>query len=167
MQYSFGLNSCFHERLELVIAKVALGAGVLILCSYITLPLYALVPQMGSNMKRSIFDEQTSKALKKWHMAVKKRQGKVGRSPTRTLGDGSASPTTSTGSTVLSQGATLHRLKTTGHSTRSFAYEDREASDVEGDHSESHRPPNSLLELIQVRRRPKQAHPTQREKYIM
>ncbi|KAK2977166.1 hypothetical protein RJ640_027779 [Escallonia rubra] len=137
MQYSFGLNSCFHEKLGLVIAKVALGGGLLILCSYITLPLYALVTQMGSNMKRSIFDEQTSKALKKWHMAVKKRRGKAGRSPTRTLGDGSASPTTSMGSTVLSQGATLHRFKTTGHSTHSSAYEDHEASDVEGDHSES------------------------------
>lgn len=31
---------------------------------------------MGSHMKRSIFDEQTSKALKKWHQAVKKKHEK-------------------------------------------------------------------------------------------
>lgn len=28
---------------------------------------------MGSHMKKSIFDEQTSKAIKKWHMAIKKK----------------------------------------------------------------------------------------------
>ncbi|KAG6434878.1 hypothetical protein SASPL_106522 [Salvia splendens] len=44
-----------------------------IVCSYITLPLYALVTQMGSHMKKSIFDEQTSKALVSWHNKVKKK----------------------------------------------------------------------------------------------
>ena len=40
---------------------------------------------MGSTMKRSIFDEQTSKALKKWHKnAVKKKDDKA--TPTQTLG---------------------------------------------------------------------------------
>ena len=43
---------------------------------------------MGSHMKKSIFDEQTSKSLKKWHMAVKKKHGgRGGKSPTHTLGD--------------------------------------------------------------------------------
>ncbi|KAJ6391271.1 hypothetical protein OIU77_025290 [Salix suchowensis] len=92
--YSFGLKSCFHDNFDLVIAKVALGVGALILCSYITLPLYALVTQMGSRMKKSVFDEQTSKALKRWHMLVKKRHVKGGKTPTRTLG--SVSPSVST-----------------------------------------------------------------------
>ena len=86
---------------------------------------------MGSYMKKSIFDEQTSKALKKWHMAVKKKQGR--KSPTRRLGD--ASPTASVASTLHSTGPALHRFKTTGHSTRSFTYEDQEASDLETDPS--------------------------------
>ena len=43
------------------------------LCSYVTLPLYALVSQMGSTMKQSIFDEQTSKALKNWRAGAKKK----------------------------------------------------------------------------------------------
>ncbi|RVX21132.1 MLO-like protein 8 [Vitis vinifera] len=81
--YSFGLKSCFHNNFKLVIIKIALGVGVLFLCSYITLPLYALITQMGSNMKRSVFDEQTSKALKKWHMAVKKRHGGRQEGPLR------------------------------------------------------------------------------------
>ncbi|XVE87564.1 hypothetical protein DITRI_Ditri18aG0127700 [Diplodiscus trichospermus] len=125
--YSFGLKSCFHANFKLAIIKVGLGVGALCLCSYITLPLYALVTQMGSTMKKSIFDEQTSKALKKWHMAAKKKHGKAGKSPTRTLG-GSASPT----STVHSPERSLHRYRTTGHSTRSsYTYEDHDMSDIE------------------------------------
>ncbi|XP_050207547.1 MLO-like protein 9 [Mercurialis annua] len=91
--YEFGLNSCFHEHINLIYLRVALGIGAQILCSYITLPLYALVTQMGSTMKRSIFDEQTSKALMQWHKnAVKKKQeGKSDHIPTKTLG-GSPSP---------------------------------------------------------------------------
>ncbi|TYH10773.1 hypothetical protein ES288_A07G203700v1 [Gossypium darwinii] len=126
--YAFGIKSCFHADFTLAIIKVSLGVGVLCLCSYITLPLYALVTQMGSHMKRSIFDEQTSKALKKWHMAAKKR-GNARKSPTRAMG-GSTSPS----STLHSTGHSLHRYKTTGHSTRSsYNYEDRDMSDLEAE----------------------------------
>ncbi|KAJ8550162.1 hypothetical protein K7X08_033869 [Anisodus acutangulus] len=129
--YEYGLKSCFHDKFGFVIVKIALGVGVLFLCSYITLPLYALITQMGSNMKKSIFDEQTSKALKKWHMAVKKKQGTKGDKSPRTLGGGS--PRSSVGSPLHSIGRTLHRFKTTGHSTRSNGYDDLEASDLDND----------------------------------
>ncbi|CAL5418597.1 unnamed protein product [Camellia sinensis] len=68
--------------------------GVQFLCSYITLPLYALVTQMGSTMKRSIFDDQTSKALRNWHKNAlkKKSEGQPGPVATRTLGGGPGSP---------------------------------------------------------------------------
>ncbi|CAN6698955.1 unnamed protein product [Malus baccata var. baccata] len=138
--YSFGLKSCFHANFKLAIAKVILGVGVLCLCSYITLPLYALVTQMGSHMKRSIFDEQTSKALKKWHMAVKKKTH-GGKSPTRTLGGESSTISTMHSST---SGHTLHRFKTTGHSTRSATFEDHETSDPETDPQS----PSSTTHLI-------------------
>ncbi|KAI4374867.1 hypothetical protein MLD38_012810 [Melastoma candidum] len=85
--YEFGLKSCFHDNFNLVVIRVALGVGVQVLCSYITLPLYALVTQMGSTMKQSIFDDQTSKALKQWRKnARKKNEGKPGEPVTRTLG---------------------------------------------------------------------------------
>ncbi|XP_038885853.1 MLO-like protein 9 [Benincasa hispida] len=90
--YEFGLRSCFHDNFDLIIVRVALGVGVQILCSYITLPLYALVTQMGSTMKKSIFDEQTSKALKQWHRSALKKKNEGGKPdppPTRTLGGGS------------------------------------------------------------------------------
>ncbi|PHT54927.1 MLO-like protein 8 [Capsicum baccatum] len=129
--YEYGLKSCFHDKFGFVIAKIALGVGVLFLCSYITLPLYALITQMGSNMKKSIFDEQTSKALKKWHMAVKKKQGAKGDKSPRALGNGS--PRSSVGSPLHAVGSKLHRFKTTGHSTRFNGYDDLEASDLEND----------------------------------
>ncbi|CAI0434793.1 unnamed protein product [Linum tenue] len=71
--YEFGWKSCFHEHLVIPVIRVTIGIGAQFLCSYITLPLYALVTQMGSTMKRSIFDEQTSKALMQWHKKAHKQ----------------------------------------------------------------------------------------------
>ncbi|KAL7610040.1 hypothetical protein Lser_V15G12184 [Lactuca serriola] len=116
--YEYKISSCFHANIKLVILKLVIGVGVLILCSYITLPLYALVSQMGSNMKKSIFDEQTSKALMNWRMAaVKKKRGggsTGGNSPIRTLETPfSPGPTTPPSMMSQSTGATLHHPKTT------------------------------------------------------
>ncbi|XP_042376115.1 MLO-like protein 9 isoform X1 [Zingiber officinale] len=76
--YEFGLNSCFHDSSNAMIARLCLGVIVQVLCSYTTLPLYALVSQMGSQMKISIFDEQTSKAIKKWHQTAMKKKNPKG-----------------------------------------------------------------------------------------
>ncbi|KAK7409854.1 hypothetical protein VNO78_00215 [Psophocarpus tetragonolobus] len=84
--YEFGWASCFYEDNGLMIARVALGLGAQVVCSYVTLPLYALVTQMGSTMKKSIFDDQTSKALKQWHKNALKKKASKGRHETRTLG---------------------------------------------------------------------------------
>ncbi|KMZ71076.1 MLO-like protein [Zostera marina] len=64
--YSFGLRSCFHGNTKHTISRVFFGVSVQVLCSYVILPLYALVSQMGIHIKRSIFDEQTTESLKKW-----------------------------------------------------------------------------------------------------
>ncbi|EPS62478.1 hypothetical protein M569_12312, partial [Genlisea aurea] len=72
--YEFGTNSCFHTHFLLTIFRIGIGIGIQLLCSYITLPLYALVTQMGSHMKKAIFDEQTSRALMNWHKMVKKKK---------------------------------------------------------------------------------------------
>lgn len=51
---------------------------------------------MGSTMKRSIFDDQTSKALMNWHKNAKKRRPtKPGPIETRKLGSPGESPETS------------------------------------------------------------------------
>ncbi|KAG0457377.1 hypothetical protein HPP92_022534 [Vanilla planifolia] len=127
--YDFGLRSCFHENLKFIIGRVILGFIVQFMCSYITLPLYALVSQMGSHMKRSIFDEQTNLALKKWHQVVRKRhKGGASRSPIVSPG---TSPTTSPSSSPVHL---LHRYKTIGHSeelqNRCFSDNEREGSEA-------------------------------------
>ncbi|XP_050364400.1 MLO-like protein 10 [Argentina anserina] len=147
--YSFGLKSCFHANFKLAIAKVIVGGGVLCVCSYITLPLYALVTQMGSNMKKSIFDEQTSKALKKWHNAVKKKTAGA-KSPARTLGGSTVGGGSTSVTTVHSSGPTLHRFKTTGHSTRSSTFGDHEISDNEIDPLSPGSSTNLIVRVDQV-----------------
>ncbi|CAK8540136.1 unnamed protein product [Lathyrus sativus] len=128
--YSFGMENCLCLDHKLTIMKVVCGILMLCLCSYITLPLYALVTQMGSRMKRSIFDEQTSKALKKWHMTVKKKHGvvKLGKSKIVTM-DGSST----IGSTMQSTSPALHRFKTTGHSTGSSTFEEQDEYELSDD----------------------------------
>ncbi|KAJ6408780.1 hypothetical protein OIU84_008471 [Salix udensis] len=49
-----------------------MGVLIQILCSYVTLPLYALVTQMGSSMKPTIFNERVATALRNWHHTAKK-----------------------------------------------------------------------------------------------
>ncbi|EPS70534.1 hypothetical protein M569_04226, partial [Genlisea aurea] len=99
--YEFGLHSCFHRNFSLVIVRIIIGVGIQFLCSYITLPLYALVTQMGSHMKKSIFDEQTSKALKSWHNKAKKKDRPIPQ--TKKLGSPDGSPGFSPRRTVVDE----------------------------------------------------------------
>ncbi|KAM7280559.1 hypothetical protein ACFE04_007693 [Oxalis oulophora] len=68
----FGFQSCLHPNLDDVIIRITTGILVQILCSYVTLPLYALVTQMGSNMKPTVFNDGVAKAIRNWHHRAKK-----------------------------------------------------------------------------------------------
>ncbi|CAN0924279.1 MLO-like protein 5 [Linum grandiflorum] len=46
--YEFGMDSCFHEHHLIPLLRMAVGVGAQFLCSYITLPLYALVTQVST-----------------------------------------------------------------------------------------------------------------------
>ncbi|GAV78097.1 Mlo domain-containing protein [Cephalotus follicularis] len=72
----FGIKSCYHERIQMIIVRVVLAVTVQVMCSYITLPLYALVTQMGSNFKSAILEEQTVNAIKQWHNDVRQKKKK-------------------------------------------------------------------------------------------
>ncbi|XP_021284257.1 MLO protein homolog 1-like [Herrania umbratica] len=139
--FKYTISSCFHEKLYFVLGRVMLGVGLQILCSYITFPLYALVTQMGSHMKKSIFEEQTAKALKNWHRAAKKRNKK------KTAGGGADGFSgIASGETTPSQGTSpLHLLHHHGqrssqadldsvrNSPVSYSYpSDTDPSDIEG-----------------------------------
>ncbi|KAK4385872.1 MLO-like protein 12 [Sesamum angolense] len=82
--WKFGYPSCYHENLEDLVIRIAMGVLIQVLCSYVTLPLYALVTQMGTNMKPVIFSDQVASALRGWHQTAKKqvRQGRQSASNT-------------------------------------------------------------------------------------
>ncbi|CAM8917327.1 unnamed protein product [Rhodiola kirilowii] len=133
--YEFGLRSCFNDNFTLLIIRVILGVAVQFICSYITLPLYALVTQMGSTMKKSIFDEQTNKALKKWHMNAQKKKadGKPAKPPTLTLG----------GSPAGSPGNSPSHAK-----YRSGAKSDYELADMEADVSGQNQKSSNIPDFL-------------------
>ncbi|XP_039134354.1 MLO-like protein 6 [Dioscorea cayenensis subsp. rotundata] len=82
--YEFGYPSCFHRQFEDILIRISLGILVQVLCSYVTLPLYALVTQMGSNIKPTIFSERVEAALRKWHEQARNRVAKNHRSMSST-----------------------------------------------------------------------------------
>ncbi|KAL0697604.1 hypothetical protein Bca4012_053726 [Brassica carinata] len=65
--YEFGFSNCFHKEPQNITIRIVVGLLVQILCSYVTLPLYALVIQMGTRMKPTVFNKRVSKMLNKWH----------------------------------------------------------------------------------------------------
>uniref|UniRef100_A0A6N2N7Y1 MLO-like protein n=1 Tax=Salix viminalis TaxID=40686 RepID=A0A6N2N7Y1_SALVM len=82
--YEFGLKSCFHKYPEDLILKISMWAIVQFFCSYVTLPLYALVTQMGTTMRPTIFNERFAKALRNWHHTAKQHIKQNRRSGTVT-----------------------------------------------------------------------------------
>ncbi|XP_073110482.1 MLO-like protein 2 isoform X2 [Elaeis guineensis] len=74
--YNFGLWSCFYNNVEDVVLTIGFGIMVQFFCTYVTLPLYALVTQMGSSMKETIFTDRIIDGLKNWHRRAKKNLAK-------------------------------------------------------------------------------------------
>ncbi|KAK8293659.1 hypothetical protein V6Z12_D06G204100 [Gossypium hirsutum] len=69
--YEFSINSCYHEKIEDIIIRISMGVIIQVLCSYVTLPLYALVNLLRTNMKSTIFDRRIADSLKTWHHTAK------------------------------------------------------------------------------------------------
>ncbi|KAK8685466.1 hypothetical protein V6N13_041467 [Hibiscus sabdariffa] len=83
----FGLGSCYHEHTTIVIIRVVLPITVQVLCSYITLPLYALVTQMGSEIKGPLVGDPIAKIMEQWLADVREKRKKqeLLASPTASL----------------------------------------------------------------------------------
>ncbi|KAI7726731.1 hypothetical protein M8C21_013539 [Ambrosia artemisiifolia] len=77
----YGINSCFHETTTIAVSRVVLAVFVQVICSYITLPLYALVTQMGSTYKSAVLEDQTIHMIKQWHKEVKQKRRKQTHTP--------------------------------------------------------------------------------------
>ncbi|KAI3508011.1 hypothetical protein L1887_23010 [Cichorium endivia] len=70
----FGFSSCIMEKLVYIIPRLIIGAFIQVLCSYSTLPLYALVTQMGSSFKKAIFEEHVQVGLITWAQKAKRKR---------------------------------------------------------------------------------------------
>ncbi|KAL3681961.1 hypothetical protein R1sor_024917 [Riccia sorocarpa] len=77
--WQFGFGSCLLENKAYVYIRIGLGILTQILVSYSTLPLYALVTQMGSHYKHSIFQNDVKEKLHNWRKGAKRR-AKLGAS---------------------------------------------------------------------------------------
>ncbi|PKU62182.1 Protein GAMETE EXPRESSED 3 [Dendrobium catenatum] len=72
INYTFGRPSCFHKETKYFVISIGISVTVQFMCAYITLPLYALVSQMGSSMKETVFADQVVAGLKHWHTMAKR-----------------------------------------------------------------------------------------------
>ncbi|CAD6333795.1 unnamed protein product [Miscanthus lutarioriparius] len=77
---TYGFESCFMDNIGFLVPRLVLGVVIQLLCSYSTLPLYAIVTQMGSYYKMEIFNEHVQHGVLGWAEKAKKRSGKEGGS---------------------------------------------------------------------------------------
>ncbi|KAJ0809547.1 hypothetical protein HanPI659440_Chr01g0016601 [Helianthus annuus] len=68
----YGFDSCIMGKVSYIIPRLIIGVFIQVLCSYSTLPLYALVTQMGTHFKKSIFEEHIQAKVVGWAQHAKK-----------------------------------------------------------------------------------------------
>ncbi|XP_075511900.1 MLO-like protein 1 [Primulina tabacum] len=71
MLVTFGFDSCIMGEAGFIIPRLVIGVFVQFLCSYSTLPLYAIVAQMGSSFNKAIFDDHIQVGLVGWAQKAK------------------------------------------------------------------------------------------------
>ncbi|KAB5534655.1 hypothetical protein DKX38_017741 [Salix brachista] len=71
--WQFGYRSCFIRNHLLVYIRPVLGFAGQFLCSYSTLPLYALVTQMGTNCKPALFSQRIRETIIGWGKEARRR----------------------------------------------------------------------------------------------
>ncbi|KAI5059103.1 hypothetical protein GOP47_0025422 [Adiantum capillus-veneris] len=70
---TFSPDNCLYRQPSFLIGRIVIGLVVQMTCGIITLPIYALVSQMGSNVKKTIFKEHIQRGLRNWHKRAKER----------------------------------------------------------------------------------------------
>lgn len=71
----YGFDSCIMGKVRYIIPRLVIGVFIQVLCSYSTLPLYALVTQMGTHFKKSIFESHIQVGLLDWRNKAKEKAG--------------------------------------------------------------------------------------------
>ncbi|KAK3141121.1 hypothetical protein QOZ80_4BG0329820 [Eleusine coracana subsp. coracana] len=72
--WQFGYDSCFIKNHLLVYGRLILGFAGQFLCSYSTLPVYALVTQMGSKYKAALIPRRIRETIHGWGKATRKKR---------------------------------------------------------------------------------------------
>ncbi|KAI3755797.1 hypothetical protein L1987_55603 [Smallanthus sonchifolius] len=72
--WQFGYNSCFLKQHLMVYIRLILGFAGQFLCSYSTLPLYALVTQMGTNYKAALIPQRIRETIQGWRKEAMRRR---------------------------------------------------------------------------------------------
>ncbi|XP_066360744.1 MLO-like protein 1 isoform X1 [Miscanthus floridulus] len=75
---TYGFDSCIMGQVRFIVPRLVIGVVIQLLCSYSTLPLYAIVTQMGSCYKKEIFNEHVQQGVLGWAQKVKMRKGLKG-----------------------------------------------------------------------------------------
>eukprot|EP00850_Spirogloea_muscicola_P023734 SM000384S14657 [mRNA] locus=s384:37135:40543:+ [translate_table: standard] len=73
-QWEIGTDSCFTNSYTFLITSVVLSCFVQLLCSYVTLPLYAFATQLGSKFRKELFSEDVHAPLRAWAKRNKKHK---------------------------------------------------------------------------------------------
>ncbi|XP_041000107.1 MLO-like protein 1 isoform X1 [Juglans microcarpa x Juglans regia] len=103
----YGFDSCIMGQVRYIVPRLIIGVFIQVFCSYSTLPLYAIVTQMGSNFKKSIFDEHVQAGLVGWAQKVKKKKGL--KAANNDSGQGSSHESTTVG---IQMGAVFRKAST-------------------------------------------------------
>uniref|UniRef100_A0A0A9CKJ7 MLO-like protein n=1 Tax=Arundo donax TaxID=35708 RepID=A0A0A9CKJ7_ARUDO len=72
--WQFGYDSCFIKNHLLVYGRLILGFAGQFLCSYSTLPVYALVTQMGSKYKAALIPRRIRETIDGWGKDTRKKR---------------------------------------------------------------------------------------------
>ncbi|XP_028755650.1 MLO-like protein 1 isoform X1 [Neltuma alba] len=75
---TYGFDSCIMGQVGYIVPRLVIGVFIQVLCSYSTLPLYAIVTQMGTHYKAAIFNEHVQEGLAGWAERVKKKKALTG-----------------------------------------------------------------------------------------
>ncbi|MCO5566791.1 hypothetical protein L7F22_020471 [Adiantum nelumboides] len=69
--YKFPGDNCVQHEKYMLIVRLIIGLVTQGLCGLVTLPSYALVSQMGTNLKPSMFEKDIQVAITQWHKRAK------------------------------------------------------------------------------------------------
>ncbi|MCO5605630.1 hypothetical protein L7F22_059813 [Adiantum nelumboides] len=70
--FSFSGENCVNQKKYRLIVRLIIGFVTQAICGLVTLPSYALVSQMGTNLKRTMFEKDIQVAITRWHRRAQK-----------------------------------------------------------------------------------------------